>query len=77
MRDTELLAEVTAKHNSMMSILGSRQASLQIVRSFWQRGDFRGALNAVLQSAGTGRTSALPCLACCHWSLPFTNAAAD
>lgn len=52
MRDLDFLAEVLSKHSSMVSILGSRHASLQIVRSFWQRGDVRGGLNAVLQSAG-------------------------
>ena len=50
--EMQLMTEVLSKHSSIMSMLGSRQASLQIVASFWQRGDVRGALNAVLQSAG-------------------------
>lgn len=52
MRDADFLVEALSKHGSMMSILGSRQASLRIAKSLWQRGDVRGALNSVLQSAG-------------------------
>ena len=50
--DTEVMAELMAKHQTMMSILSSRQGTLQIVGSFWARGDVRGALAALLQSSG-------------------------
>ena len=67
MSEMQLMAQVLSKHRSMMSILGSRQASLQIVASFWQGGDVRGALNAVLQSAG----DALPAVLPKHFSFPL------
>lgn len=50
--DTEVIAQLMAKNQTVMSILGSRQASLQLVSSFWARGDVRGALAALLQSSG-------------------------
>lgn len=50
--DTELMSQLMTKHQTVMSILSSRQASLQVVRGFWAQGDARGALSAVLQSAG-------------------------
>ncbi|KAL0021600.1 hypothetical protein WJX79_002836 [Trebouxia sp. C0005] len=49
--DTEVIAQLMAKNQTVMSILGSRQASLQLVSSFWARGDVRGALAALLQSS--------------------------
>ncbi|KAL3143621.1 hypothetical protein ABBQ38_002418 [Trebouxia sp. C0009 RCD-2024] len=50
--DTELMTQLLTKHQTVMSILSSRQATLQIVRGFWAQGDARGALTATLQSAG-------------------------
>lgn len=50
--DTEVMAQLMASHHTVMSIMSSRQASLQVVRGFWARGDVRGALAAILQSAG-------------------------
>jgi len=50
--DAEVMTELMAKHQTVMSILSSRQATLQVVRRFWARGDIRGALAALLQSAG-------------------------
>lgn len=50
--DTELMTQLMAKHQTVMSILSSRQATLQVVRGFWAQGDARGALAAMLQSAG-------------------------
>lgn len=76
--ETDFLAEVLSKHGGVLSILSSRQASLQIVGSFWQRGDVRGALNAIVQSAGAlsliaqqhsaVQPTKLLCVACC-WAL--------
>ena len=50
--DTEVMAQLTANHQTVMSILSSRQATLQVVKGFWVRGDARGALSAILQAAG-------------------------
>jgi len=50
--DTEVLAQLMAKKQTVVSILSSRQATLQLVKSFWVRGDVRGALAALLQSSG-------------------------
>ena len=50
--DTELMSQLMTKHQTVMSILSSRQATLQVVRGFWAQGDARGALSAMLQSAG-------------------------
>lgn len=50
--DTELMTQLMTKHQTVMSILSSRQATLQVVRGFWAQGDARGALAAMLQSAG-------------------------
>ena len=50
--DTELMTQLMTKHQTVMRILSSRQASLQVVRGFWTQGDARGALAAMLQSAG-------------------------
>lgn len=57
--DTELMTQLLAKHQTVMSILSSRQASLKIVRGFWAQGDVRGALAAMLQSAGVCPATAL------------------
>ena len=50
--DTQLMTQLMAKHQTVMSILSSRQATLQVVGGFWAQGDARGALAAMLQSAG-------------------------
>ena len=50
--DTEVIAQLMAKNQTVVSILSSWQATLQLVRSFWARGDVRGALAALLQSSG-------------------------
>ena len=50
--DAEVIAQLMAKNQTVVSILSSRQATLQLVRSFWARGDVRGALAALLQSSG-------------------------
>ena len=48
-----VMAELMAKHQTVMSVLSSRQATMQVVKGFWLRGDVRGALTALLQSSGT------------------------
>ena len=50
--DTEVMAQLTANHQTVMSILSSRQATLQVVKGFWVHGDAGGALSAILQAAG-------------------------
>ena len=60
--DTELMTQLMAKHQTVMSILSSRQATLQVVRGFWAQGDARGALAAILQSAGPSHACECDCL---------------
>ncbi len=62
--DTEVIAQLMAKNQTVVSILSSRQATLQLVKSFWARGDVRGALAALLQSSG----DASVCVACWNHS---------
>ena len=50
--DAEVMAELMAKHQTIMGVLSSRQATLQVVRGFWMRGNVKGALTALLQSSG-------------------------
>lgn len=50
--DIEVMAQLMAKKQTVLSILSSRQATLQVVSGFWARGDTRGALTALLQSSG-------------------------
>ena len=50
--DIEVMAQLMAKTQTVRSILSSRQATLQVVSSFWAKGDIRGALTALLQSSG-------------------------
>lgn len=50
--DIEVMAQLMAKNQTVLSILSSRQATLQVVSGFWARGDTRGALTALLQSSG-------------------------
>ncbi|CAD7704236.1 unnamed protein product, partial [Ostreobium quekettii] len=44
--DIELVSEVMSKRGKMQQILASRHSNLQLLRSFWTRGDVRGALRA-------------------------------
>ena len=46
------MGQLLANHDTVVSILSSRQASLQVVKGFWVQGDVRGALSAMLQAAG-------------------------
>ena len=50
--DTEVIAQLMANNQTVVSILNSRQATLRLVKTFWARGDVRGALAALLQSSG-------------------------
>ncbi|GMH33823.1 hypothetical protein BSKO_01657 [Bryopsis sp. KO-2023] len=45
--DEAAIAEMYEKRQAMAEILSTRLSSLQVVRAFWTRGDFRGAMRAV------------------------------
>eukprot|EP00803_Ostreobium_quekettii_P002702 evm.model.scf_775.5 EVM.evm.TU.scf_775.5 scf_775:43867-49059(+) len=51
--DTEFLSEMMAKRQTMQQILATRQSNLQLLRSFWTRGDVRGALRAAQRCGDT------------------------
>jgi katanin p80 WD40 repeat-containing subunit B1 len=49
--EREVLAELTAQHAAVMSLLSGRLENLRLVRSFWQTGDVRGAVDCVQKIA--------------------------
>lgn len=44
--DIEVVTEILGKRDTMRQILAARHSNLQLLRSFWNRGDVRGALRA-------------------------------
>lgn len=45
--EREVLAELTAQHIPVINLLSGRLSNLRLVRSFWQSGDVRGAVDCV------------------------------